>query len=57
MQIAAIWQEALGCDDIGIEHNFFEIGGHSLTAMQIVSRMCQMMGTKIPLRSLTLAPH
>jgi amino acid adenylation domain-containing protein/non-ribosomal peptide synthase protein (TIGR01720 family) len=51
-QLVAIWQEVLGVDTIGIEHNFFELGGHSLTAMQIVSRIHQALGVKLPLRNL-----
>lgn len=32
-----IWKEVLGKDQISIEDNFFEIGGHSLNAIQIIS--------------------
>lgn len=37
-QLLAIWQGVLGRDDIGIEDNFFAIGGASVSAMQIASR-------------------
>ncbi|MBK9050338.1 MAG: LLM class flavin-dependent oxidoreductase [Chloroflexi bacterium] len=33
-QIAAIWQELLGLDHVGMDDNFFDIGGHSILAVQ-----------------------
>jgi amino acid adenylation domain-containing protein len=37
--IAAIWSEVLGNEQIGLGENFFEIGGHSLAGIQVISRM------------------
>ena len=37
--IAAIWSEVLGNDNIGLGQNFFEVGGHSLAGIQVISRM------------------
>ncbi len=34
--VAAVWREALGCDDIGLDENFFELGGDSLLALRVV---------------------
>ncbi len=34
-QIAAVWQEAFGHDRIGVEDNFFDLGGHSLLLVQV----------------------
>ena len=34
--LAGIWQRALGLDGIGIDDNFFALGGHSLTATRVV---------------------
>lgn len=36
--LADIWQEVLRVDAVGVYDDFFEIGGHSLCAIQIVSR-------------------
>jgi acyl carrier protein len=55
-QIAAIWAEVLALDSIGVEDNFFDLGGNSLQAMRIVSRVAALTHTDIPLSSLFTAP-
>ena len=37
--IARIWQEVLGLDQVGVDDNFFALGGDSIKALQIVSRL------------------
>lgn len=37
--LAAIWEEVLGVQQIGIDHNFFELGGDSIRAIQISSKL------------------
>ncbi|MEH2239779.1 amino acid adenylation domain-containing protein [Nostoc sp.] len=37
--LASIWTELLGLEQIGIDDNFFNLGGHSLIAAQILSRI------------------
>ena len=44
--IAAIWQDVLRTDRVGIHDNFFDLGGHSLLIVQVHAR----------LRSITPAP-
>jgi non-ribosomal peptide synthase protein (TIGR01720 family) len=39
IELANVWQEVLGRKEIGINENFFSIGGDSIKAIQIVSRM------------------
>ena len=50
--VARIWSEVLGRAQIGIRDNFFDLGGHSLIANQIVSRIRAKFGSDIPLRKL-----
>lgn len=47
--LAAIWGTVLGHAKVGIKHNFFEIGGHSLTSTMIISRVYQTFGVNLKL--------
>ena len=49
-QIAATWSQVLGIEKLGIDASFFNIGGHSLLAMQVVSRLSDFLNMDIPLR-------
>ncbi|MBA2930407.1 amino acid adenylation domain-containing protein [Pseudomonas sp. CCUG 57209] len=51
-QIAAIWQDVLKREAVGLHDDFFELGGHSLLATQVVSRVRHALNTDVPLRSL-----
>jgi amino acid adenylation domain-containing protein len=55
-KLAAIWQEVLRVDRIGIHDNFFELGGHSLLATQVISRVRKSFQVEIGLRSLFESP-
>ncbi|MEV5988019.1 SDR family oxidoreductase [Streptomyces sp. NPDC052051] len=48
--IAAIWQEALGVEPIGLHDDFFALGGHSLAAVQIGTRLRAHFGVELTLR-------
>ncbi|WP_448124939.1 non-ribosomal peptide synthase/polyketide synthase [Pseudomonas veronii] len=48
-QIAAIWAEVLRLPHVGLNDNFFEVGGHSLLAIQITSRVQAELGLEVPL--------
>jgi aryl carrier-like protein len=39
----------LRCDRIGVRDNFFDLGGHSILAMRIVSRIEDALGVRLPL--------
>ncbi len=49
-QLLAIWQEVLNLPDIGVEDSFFDIGGHSLKAMRMISRLYQRSGIRVSLK-------
>ncbi|HVE64939.1 MAG TPA: amino acid adenylation domain-containing protein, partial [Thermoanaerobaculia bacterium] len=54
--IAEIWGEVLGLDRVGIHDNFFALGGHSLHATQIISRVREAFRVELPLRALFQVP-
>ncbi|HEX6747469.1 MAG TPA: beta-ketoacyl synthase N-terminal-like domain-containing protein [Longimicrobium sp.] len=54
--VAGLWQELLGIDRIGVHDDFFGLGGHSLLATQIVSRVREMWGLELPLKTVFEAP-
>ena len=49
--ILNIWKSQIGIDDIGPDDNFFEIGGHSLIALQILTRIKEDLHLNIPLKT------
>jgi len=51
-QLTEICAQLLHIDQVGIHDNFFELGGHSLLATQLISRMRDVFGLELPLRSL-----
>ncbi|MHC5857709.1 type I polyketide synthase [Nostoc sp.] len=53
-KITEIWQEVLGIAQVGIYDNFYELGGDSLIATQLVSRLRANFPVELPLRDLLL---
>uniref|UniRef100_UPI00399A4EFC amino acid adenylation domain-containing protein n=1 Tax=Pseudomonas sp. YeP6b TaxID=2861775 RepID=UPI00399A4EFC len=49
-QVAAVWAQILGAERVGLTDHFFEMGGHSLLAMQVVSRLRHALGREVPLK-------
>ncbi|HZU39398.1 MAG TPA: amino acid adenylation domain-containing protein [Solirubrobacteraceae bacterium] len=54
-QIAAIWGDLLGLEQVGVFDDFFALGGHSLLATQAIMRIRRVYGD-VPLRALLAAP-
>lgn len=50
--LAAIWTEVLKRPRISRDDSFFEIGGNSMRAVQLVSRISSTFGTQVPLHHL-----
>ncbi|NUP54026.1 MAG: non-ribosomal peptide synthetase, partial [Catenulispora sp.] len=46
--VTGIWQEVLRADRIGPDDSLFDLGGHSLTIMQITSRIQDAVGVEVP---------
>jgi amino acid adenylation domain-containing protein len=53
--IGVIWRELLGRDN-GLDDNFFAVGGHSLLAAQVVTRIQQRLGVRLDLRRIFETP-
>lgn len=51
-QLAEIYQELLGIDQVGVRDNFFKLGGHSLLAMRLISRIRQTLDVELPMHVL-----
>ena len=51
-KLCEIWSEVLDVDRIGIHDDFFDLGGHSLMATQLVSRIRITLQAEVPLREL-----
>jgi acyl transferase domain-containing protein/acyl carrier protein len=54
--IADAWQEVLGIDQVGIHDNFFQLGGHSLMALQVLSRLRRAFQAELSVRLLFERP-
>ncbi|HVS00088.1 MAG TPA: amino acid adenylation domain-containing protein, partial [Thermoanaerobaculia bacterium] len=50
--LAGVWSEVLGLDRVEVESSFFELGGHSLLATRVVSRVRDLFGVELGVRSL-----
>jgi amino acid adenylation domain-containing protein len=55
-RLLKIWQEILGPLDLRADAGFFEHGGNSLRATQLVSRICREFRVDIPLRAVFERP-
>ncbi|WP_253735968.1 condensation domain-containing protein, partial [Paenibacillus sp. FJAT-26967] len=49
-KLAEIWQEVLGPVTIGVKDNFFALGGHSMRATMLVSKLHKALNVEYPLR-------
>ncbi|WP_224248813.1 non-ribosomal peptide synthetase [Hyalangium gracile] len=50
--LAAIWSALLGISRVGLHENFFALGGHSLMAMRLLSRVREATGVELGLKTI-----
>ncbi|HYL56307.1 MAG TPA: amino acid adenylation domain-containing protein [Gemmatimonadales bacterium] len=55
-RLARIWTELLKVEHVGVEDDFFDLGGESLVAIRAVSRIREVFGVDVPLRDLFERP-
>ncbi len=55
-QLAEIWTEVLGFDQVGVRDNFFDLGGHSLALIQILARVFERFEVDLPVSCVFDAP-
>ncbi|MEJ2206779.1 MAG: SDR family oxidoreductase [Gemmatimonadota bacterium] len=54
--VASIWEEVLGIDGIGVDDSFFKLGGDSLMAIQIGTRLRDSLDVEVPINELFQDP-
>ena len=55
--LATLWEEELGAERVGMADNFFALGGTSLTAMQMIVRLCRHFAIDLPLATVFTHPR
>jgi len=55
-ELAAIWADVLGNKEIGVNDNYFELGGKSLMALKMIARINKQLDTKLPVTALLFHP-
>jgi amino acid adenylation domain-containing protein len=55
-ELVRIWETVLDIHPVGVDDNFFDLGGHSLSATRVVSQVIKQFQLEIPLQSLFQSP-
>lgn len=50
--LAVVWEEVLGVKRVGLHDNFFDLGGHSMLATQVIARVYRLFQCELPVRDL-----
>lgn len=51
-EVADAWRQVLGADHVGLDDNFFDIGGNSLLLVSVHTRLQERFNRKIPVAEL-----
>jgi phthiocerol/phenolphthiocerol synthesis type-I polyketide synthase E len=55
-QLTRIWQELLGVERVGLDQNYFDLGGDSVLAVRLFAQIEKVFKVKLPLATLFEAP-
>jgi amino acid adenylation domain-containing protein len=55
--LAGVWRDELGVERVGADDSFFELGGSSLTGMQMMVRLCREYDIHLPLATVFSHPR
>ncbi len=55
-KLVDLWQSVLGVAEIGVDQNFFDLGGHSLAAARMMRQAEELVGHRLPLAMLLTDP-
>jgi acyl carrier protein len=51
-RIARLWGEVLGAERVGAQDDFFDLGGNSLVAVQLIAQVRAEFAVKVPMQTL-----
>ncbi|MFC4852121.1 SDR family NAD(P)-dependent oxidoreductase [Actinophytocola glycyrrhizae] len=54
--VAQVWREGLGVEAVGVDDDFFGLGGNSLVAVQLIAALRKVVGVRLPMRILFETP-
>ncbi|HEY0733778.1 MAG TPA: SDR family NAD(P)-dependent oxidoreductase, partial [Herpetosiphonaceae bacterium] len=54
--VAAVWQQVLGIEQVGVHDSFFDLGGHSLLITQLTNKLHRIYQVELSIRSLFDSP-
>ncbi|HEX7241517.1 MAG TPA: amino acid adenylation domain-containing protein, partial [Longimicrobiaceae bacterium] len=55
-EVAAAWRAELGVERVGVDDDFFALGGHSLRAVRVLARIEETLGVRLPVSAVFEGP-